>query len=396
MSWKAISLAHDKLSQNAIKFCQKLIQTPSYSGKERNCADLIYSKMGGLRFDKTEIDRAGNVIGFVKGTDSNAPKILLATHIDHVGFEDPEMWQFPPFEAVSKDKKIYGRGAAEAKSAISAQIYGVAAILEAGFRPTNDVCLAFCVQEEEGGTGMRHFVKSNEFDFDLAIFGNATSNNIYLGHRGVANIEVTFKGKSAHASNPNLGKNPHFPAAKFLTLLENEIPNFSEHHLLGKTTVSPTLYETGKIDINDTPNEVKLNLNWRFTSESKEEILEIIGNLTQQINFEINVQICKQKNITYNGFMEGIQEHFSKSFLTDSKIKFVQEAAKNINEICETEQKFGIWKSATDARFIAEKGIPTFGFGPGHENLVHKRDEFVEIKMLLDAMKCYSKFVYKN
>lgn len=396
MSWKAISLAHDKLSQNAVKFCQKLIQTPSYSGKERNCAELILSKMGGLRFDKTEIDKAGNVIGFVKGTDSKKPKILYATHIDHVGFEDPQMWHFPPFAAIIKEDKIFGRGAAEAKSAISAQIYGVASILEAGFRPTNDVYLAFCVQEEAGGTGMRYFVQNEETDFDLAIFGNATSNNIYLGHRGVSNIEVIFIGQSAHSSNPNSGKNPHFPAAKFLTLLEKEIPKFSEHPLLGKTTVSPTLYETGEININDIPSEVKINLNWRFTSESKEDILEIIQNLVRQIDFEINVQVCKQKNITYNGFDEGTQEHFSKSFLTSSNLEFIQESAKIIDEICGKKQKFGIWKSATDARFVAEKGIPTFGFGPGHENLVHKRDEFVEIKMLTDAMKCYSKFVYKN
>ncbi|KAA3603913.1 MAG: M20/M25/M40 family metallo-hydrolase [Calditrichaeota bacterium] len=396
MSWKAISLAHDKLSQNAIEFCQKLIQTPSYPGKERNCAELILSKMGGLRFDKTEIDKAGNVLGFVKGTVPNSPKILLATHIDHVGFEDQEMWQFPPFEAIISGRKIFGRGAAEAKSAISAQIYGVAAILEAGFRPTNDIHLAFCVQEETGGTGMRYFVNKEENKIDLAIFGNATSNNIYLGHRGVANIELIFKGQSAHASNPNSGKNPHFPAAKFLTLLENEMPNFSEHYLLGKTIASPTLYEIGKTNINDIPSEVKINLNWRFSSETKEEILEIINKLTKQINFEINVQICKQKNITYNGFDEGTQEHFSTSFLTSSDLNFVQSSAKAIEQISGKKQNFGIWKSATDARFVAEKGIPTFGFGPGHESLVHQKDEFVEIEMLIEAMKCYSKFIYKN
>ncbi|MCC7430931.1 M20/M25/M40 family metallo-hydrolase [bacterium] len=393
MSWKPISLAHTELTETMILFCQKLVQTPSFSGNERNCAELILTKMQGLRFDTAEIDKAGNVTGLVKGTDETAPKILLSAHIDHASFEDAELWQFPPFSGTITDNKIFGRGSADSKGAIASQIYGLAAVLEAGLRPKSDVYFAYCVQEETGGTGMRYFIANSPVKFDVAIVGNPTYNNINLGHRGVTNIEITFFGKSVHTSKAESGVNPHYAAAKFLVLLENELANLPEDKMLGKSMISPTLYQTDKTQINEIPNYVKLVLGWRLISETKEEVLKKIREIAGKISFEGVIEICKQKNITYKGFREGLTDDFSRAFLADANHEFIKKAVSQIEEVTGKKASLGIWKAANDGRFIAQNGTLTFGFSPGDEKVSHIRNEFVEIPMLVSAMKCYSKFV---
>ena len=44
----------------------------------------------------------------------------------------------------------------------------------------------------------------------------------------------------------------------------------------------------------------------------------------------------------------------------------------------------------SDARFFAEKYIPTVLFGPGKDGIAHTRDEFVDVKDLLSASICFA------
>jgi acetylornithine deacetylase/succinyl-diaminopimelate desuccinylase-like protein len=66
-----------------IEFGQKLIQLPSYTGKEKAVAEELQATMMTVGFDRAWIDEFGNVIGEICGQQSG-PRILFDGHIDTV------------------------------------------------------------------------------------------------------------------------------------------------------------------------------------------------------------------------------------------------------------------------------------------------------------------------
>jgi putative aminopeptidase FrvX len=72
-----------------VEFLKKLVETAGVPGREERVRDLILSEAKGL-FDETRVDGMGNLICRKKPTRSaagkDAPKVLLACHIDEIGF----------------------------------------------------------------------------------------------------------------------------------------------------------------------------------------------------------------------------------------------------------------------------------------------------------------------
>lgn len=64
---------------------KKVLKTPGISGREHNIAQTI-EKIIAPYTDKTEIDALGNLIAYKKGTGENRKKLMLAAHMDEIGF----------------------------------------------------------------------------------------------------------------------------------------------------------------------------------------------------------------------------------------------------------------------------------------------------------------------
>ena len=74
----------DELKDDLVLFAQKLMQTPSMSGKEAAVGRLTIEEMEKLGFDQAFIDGVGNAVGIVKGQEPDAPVYALNSHLDHV------------------------------------------------------------------------------------------------------------------------------------------------------------------------------------------------------------------------------------------------------------------------------------------------------------------------
>lgn len=73
-----------------MEFLKKLTETPGVPGREERVRDLILAETKGL-FDETRIDPMGNLIcrkkpGIAGGKKQATEKVLLACHIDEIGF----------------------------------------------------------------------------------------------------------------------------------------------------------------------------------------------------------------------------------------------------------------------------------------------------------------------
>ena len=82
--------------ESLIAFCQRALQTPSFSGRERQMEELMKDKMLELGFDEAVFDRLGNVIGTIHGKRSGKT-ILMDGHIDTVDVIDEAQWTHGPF-----------------------------------------------------------------------------------------------------------------------------------------------------------------------------------------------------------------------------------------------------------------------------------------------------------
>lgn len=64
---------------------KKLIKSPSVSGRERSVGEIIKNEIS-QHVDNVYYDNLGNLIAYKKGSAENAKKLMLAAHMDEIGF----------------------------------------------------------------------------------------------------------------------------------------------------------------------------------------------------------------------------------------------------------------------------------------------------------------------
>ncbi|MFC1573797.1 M20 family metallopeptidase [Candidatus Latescibacterota bacterium] len=367
-----------------ISFCQKLIQTPSPTYGEEDAAKLIIDEMKRLGYGDVWLDKKGNVIGLIEGTDPDAPVINLNSHIDQVAPGDEKDWPSPPFSGHIEGGRIYGRGASDTKGAIAVQTYAPRILLDTGIRPRSTVYVTFVVEEELWGQGTYYLLENSGLQFDLTILGEGTTNQIMLGHRGCIGIYVTIIGKSSHASMPEVGKNPNVDAARFILRLEEVQKSLKPHPELGRTSMTPTIYSTGDISRNVIPGKAVMYIDCRQALESRDDLVSILEGIAEELGIEARVEIVE--------FDVGI-EKISEGFSTPKDHPYVVTARSIIGETLNREVTLDHWRFCTDGRITARKGITTFGFSPCEEQLAHTVNDSVSIDLMEESLCCYPRLL---
>lgn len=181
-----------------IAFCQKLVQTQSYSGHEEPVIRLAEQKMKALGFDEVVIDSMGNLLGRI----GNGPKsILFDSHLDTVEVNDADKWAVPPFGGQIVDGHLWGRGSVDMKSAAAASIYAAAIAKQNGLTDGKTIYVSCTVFEEDcDGENLKHLFKERQLRPDYVVICEPSSNKIALGHKGKAQISIKTRGVSAHGS----------------------------------------------------------------------------------------------------------------------------------------------------------------------------------------------------
>jgi carboxypeptidase PM20D1 len=87
------------------------------------------------------------------GSDTSLPPVVLMAHQDVVPVEPGTEgdWAYPPFSGAISGGYVWGRGAIDDKSNLTAQLEAVELLLGRGYRPRPTVLLAYGHDEEVGG-----------------------------------------------------------------------------------------------------------------------------------------------------------------------------------------------------------------------------------------------------
>jgi putative selenium metabolism hydrolase len=371
-----------------VGFCGTLIRTRSMPGEEGDAARAVQGEMEALGYDDVWRDEVGNVVGVVRGT-GGGPSVMLNTHLDHVSAGDESGWPFPPFEGRIHEGSVWGRGAMDIKGPTAAQVYGAALLKASGLAPEGDVYVACAVQEEVGGLGSIELARTMRAD--AAVIGEATNNELRRGHRGRIELIARVRGRSAHASMPERGVNPHYSLARFVSALESV--ELADDPFLGRETFVPTLVFTDQTSANVVPGEVRLHLDWRTVPRrSPEEIRAVLqrlldGALVHGATGELAV---KEEHLrTYTGAERDVPSAFPSFVLPEDDPVLVASRAA-LEEAFGRDVPVRRWEFATDGGHLMAAGIPCVGFGPGDETLAHTNQERVPVAQLRDAALGYA------
>ncbi len=369
-----------------IAFAQRLVQTPSLPGQERDAAELVRSEMEMLGYDCVWVDDAGNVLGLVAGGDG--PSIMFNGHLDHVDAGDPALWPHPPFGGEIHDGELWGRASVDMKCALAAMVYAGGYLKGLGLRPPGDVIVAGVVQEEVGGLGSRHLAKT--LPVARAVIGEASGNQLRRGHRGRVELVAHLEGRSVHASMPDLGVNPHDSLARFLAGLR-DLPMAADP-TYGMSSVAPTRVTSEPNSANVTPAALHLVLDWRnIPGERTGAIVAQLEDLlarSLEPGCRGRIEVASKELVSYTGVVYRYPDEFP-SFTTEPDDPFLVQAQACLSEVLGRSVETGTWRFATDGGHLAAAGTVVIGFGPGDDRVVHTVQERMPLEQLLESVAGY-------
>lgn len=378
--------------ERAIAFAAELIRIPSLPGEEGGVARRIVDELRALGFDEAGVDRAGNVIGRIRGT-GGAPGVMLSSHMDVVDVGDPGAWEHAPHGGTVADGQLHGRGAMDLKGPLALQLYAAAAFVDE--RLAGDLLVVFSVFEEKGGWGMMHLMDSGAVRPGAVILGEATGCDLCTGHRGHAELAVEIHGRAAHASAPAQGRNPNEVLPQVLAALNDLSRAQPEDAVLGPATLTPTVIETWPKSGNVIPDRVRITLDLRVLpgwdeAAALDEIRAAIEARAPAAD-GIRVEVVPGRAVfrAWTGYVEE-NSNFTPSFLLPRDHPVVAAAAAALREATGREPVVRQWKFGTDGgHTCGTHGIPTVGYAPGVEALAHTNRERLDLEKARTAFDAY-------
>ena len=183
-----------------------------------------------------------NVVGVLEG---RAPgrALMLCGHMDTVGIEGMRA----PFDPVERAGRLYGRGAQDMKGGLAAIIDAAARIAADGGLETGRLIVAMVADEEYASLGADALV--TQYTADGAVVTEPTDLMVATGHKGFEWVEVETRGRAAHGSRPDEGRDAILGMGRVLARLEAINARFMTgpaHPLLGTASLHASKIAGGR------------------------------------------------------------------------------------------------------------------------------------------------------
>ncbi|PKM84308.1 MAG: peptidase dimerization protein [Firmicutes bacterium HGW-Firmicutes-11] len=409
-----------ELRPEAVKFIQKLIQTPAISGEEFDLTELLIAEMKKLGYDEVFRDAQGNIVGMVHG-EPGGPTIMYNSHMDHVSPGNPDNWEgYDPYgglidickvdnkdrTAVEEVECIHGRGASDVKAGHGFQIYAGAVLIrlrELGHRFRGTFMYTGVVQEEPAEmVGMSYLIdntfKERGLDYDAMVSSEATSLNLYLGHRGRTEYLITTYGRTSHGSRPHYGINAIYKAIPVIQAIQNElIPSLpaDPDGDLENASLSLNIISCSPGALSIVPDQCFLSLDRRtLPGETKETALAELQAILDKVaasdpQFKGDVVVKSAVERSYTGMEFDVAKDMA-PWKTPKDHPFTKACAEALESVGQ-EVSYGYWSFGTDGSKTA--GIdkkPTIGFSGMQEQYAHTpidkcRTDFIELAIAGNA-----------
>jgi succinyl-diaminopimelate desuccinylase len=365
-----------------VALTQALMRCPSVTPADAGALSVLEAALTPLGFEchrlRFEQDSTAPIENLYARLGTTAPHFCFAGHSDVV--PPGEGWAHDPFAAVISDGVLFGRGAADMKSAVAAFAAAAARVIADG--PVNGSISLLITGDEEGpavnGTvKMLAWLKERGEHIDHCVVGEPTSvakagDTLKIGRRGSINFKVAVKGVQGHVGYPHKATNPIPVMAELVSQLAGSKLDKGNAHF-DPSTLAFTTMDVGNSASNVIPAGAYAAFNIRFNDAHTPNSL--VGWVHDRVE-----QIARESGcaITVSHSVSGV------SFLTQPG-KFTQLVSDTVSRITGQSPVFSTSGGTSDARFIKDY-CPVVELGLAGATM-HKTDECVavsEIEKLTD------------
>ena len=377
------------LQAQTLALSLQLMREPSVTPTDYDCQNLLAERLAALGFSceflyygqKGATGRDAevkNLWAIRKGCDDvNAPVLCFAGHTDVVPTGDTGKWTYPPFEPTIKDGVLYGRGAADMKTAIAA--FTIAVENFVAKYPTHPGSIALLITADEEGPSVNGTVKVVETlqarnqPITYCLVGEPSSTQtlgdiIKNGRRGSLGGIVTVAGKQGHVAYPHLAINPIHYAMPALAELCSQTWDEGNAYFPA-TTMQISNINAGTGANNVIPATLTAEFNFRFSTETTDDQLMATTHAIfdkyfndGKASYHIDWKLSGNPFLTPQG-------------------KLVGACQSAIKTVTGTDSALSTSGGTSDGRFIAPMGAEVVELGVKNAT-IHQIDECVDIEDL--------------
>ena len=362
-----------------LELSQQLIQRPSVTPKDEGCLELLAERLATSGFEYHALPFAEVSNAWIrKGTE--APLFVFAGHTDVVPTGPEENWSHPPFAATIAGGQLYGRGAADMKTAIAAMTIACEEFISE--HPNHKGSIGFLLTSDEEGPATNGTVKVVEHlqqqnvAIDYCLVGEPSSTShvgdtIKNGRRGSLCAQLTVTGKQGHVAYPHLANNPIHALTQILAELSAiEWDQGNDH--FPATTFQVSNINSGTGAENVIPGQAEAAFNLRFSTEiTADEIKQKIAAVIAKYEIESDLVWRLSGN----------------PFLT-AEGRLVEACQQAIQSVTGRETELSTGGGTSDGRFIAPTGAEVVELGVINAS-IHQIDEHTDIEELNQLTKIY-------
>lgn len=261
-----------------LRFTQDLVRIPSLREQEHTAQDFLYEAMHkrGLSMDRWKIDvedikshpgfgpvtvsyeNAFNVVGSYRPQRQTGRSLILNGHIDVVPTGPVDRWARSPWDPAIVDGWLYGRGSADMKAGLVANLFAFDAIKAAGYAPGAPIYFQSVVEEECTGNGALAALLRG-YKADAVIIPEPEENMLVRANVGVLWFKVKVQGRPTHNREMETGINAidaAYAAMEALRKIEAKWNGQHKCHRHFEHLDHPINFNIGKIAGGDWPSTV--------------------------------------------------------------------------------------------------------------------------------------------
>ena len=295
---------------------------------------------------------------------SSAPATLFEAHMDTVPADE---WSERAFSPRRDGNLLYGLGACDVKGGLAAMVLALEDLLQEGLSPPQPLIFLAAGDEESAQTGIKHFRKTCVDAIGRGVFAEPTRLRPIIQHKGTIRWDITIRGRSAHSSRPELGRNAITDMTRVIRALARHQTSLQHTHrsaLMTGPTATVTMIRGGRTR-NAVPDECTVALDLRVLpgmdpAAARDGAIAALADLDLPIVHH-GVQIA------------------TPPLATPANDLFVDAAV----EICKRELRESVQPEGapygTDAAWMPGDG-PAIVLGPGDIRYAHAVDERIDVR----------------
>ena len=385
-----------------VDFLKELVRIPSQRGAEGPAQDL-YARACRERGYATEIfpldldlirhhpgfspatvdySDMMNVVATHRPREETGRSLILNGHMDVVPTGPVTMWAEPPYAPAVDGDWLTGRGSADMKAGLTANIAALDALRRLGFQPGGRVHLQSVSEEECTGNGALACM-ARGYTADAAIIPEPEDDKLVRANVGVLWFQVAVSGKPVHVREAGAGANAIEAAMRVIASLRRLEAEWNERraeHPHFATVDHPINFNVGKIAGGDWASTVAAwcTMDCRIAiypgmvpAEAAREVEAAVAAAGRDDAFLSN----NPPTVTWNGF-------FAEGYvLAEGSDAETALARAHLSAHAQPLETF-VTPSYLDARvFVIYQNTPCLVYGPVSRN-VHGFDEAVSLSSL--------------